>query len=333
LQRQYSRRQSSDRDSPSAALLQAVARGLDQDSGIIVSYAGVSPSLSDHPEETYSPQNPSSHDDRVTTLANGLIQAGLESIVSYELPVVVPIMMARTITTTTRKKMVLVTFFVAFQSLEQKASWLATEAHFQSTIHKRCSSGGRGGATRHHSNNNNNNNNNANNDNQHQDNGDDDTRQEPTFSYFDSATMTRYHYPSKASETVYCRRQPTPLGCNNNDHETSSSSSRGGNRGRGFNLEQPSIPVDMLDVQKSWLGDHAGRGVFAKVDIPAGSYLGLESAVHAVWFGPYTFDLILYNIYGRYSELFRKSRYGVLEACVYGYGYQQSPRVSPQFFV
>jgi hypothetical protein len=290
-------------------LLQAVAGALDE-FGIIVSYAGVSPSLSD-PDETQSPQSHS----RVT-LANGLIQAGMESILSYELP----LRMART----TRKKrgMVILTFFVAFQSLEQKASWLASEAHFQSIIHQRCSSGGvvGVGVTR----------NSNSKDNHHQDNddGDDGTRKEPTFSYFDSATMTRYHYPSKASEMVYCRRQPTPIGCNNDDDHELGHGSIASVSGRGFNLEQLSIPLAQLDVQKSWLGEHAGRGVFSKVDIPAGSYLGLESAVHAVWFGPYTFDIILYNIYGRHSELFRKSPYGVLEACVYGYGYQQSPRVS-----
>ena len=133
--------------------------------------------------------------------------------------------------------------------------------------------------------------------------------------YFDSATMMQYEYPSKASEVVYCRQQQRkPRGC-----------LRDQDGGRGFNLEWPNSKLSDLDVRHSTVGENAGRGVFAAVDIPARSYIGLESS-DRVFFDPDTHELAT-TLYFE-SKLFADSAHAVLYSYMYGYGYQSSAWVS-----
>lgn len=94
--------------------------------------------------------------------------------------------------------------------------------------------------------------------------------------YFDGATMASYMYPAKASETVFCRRVPESSSCQ---------------YGQGFDPERTNLPITVLEVKASSLGEHAGRGVFAKQDIPQMSYLGLERLVPRIHFSPKTYDL------------------------------------------
>lgn len=54
----------------------------------------------------------------------------------------------------------------------------------------------------------------------------------------------------------------------------------------------PNIPATSFEVQQSGVSDKAGRGVFTKVDIPAGAYLSAETNVAAVDFEPSTVSLI-----------------------------------------
>lgn len=96
--------------------------------------------------------------------------------------------------------------------------------------------------------------------------------------YFDGAQMMSYVYPSKASESVFCRRGSTPIGCDEM---------------HGFDPARENLSIDLLEVKTSSLGKHAGRGVFATVDIPQKSYVGLEDLVHNVHMSPSTFALII----------------------------------------
>eukprot|EP00957_Ditylum_brightwellii_P202014 15328197-Ditylum_brightwellii.AAC.1 len=77
--------------------------------------------------------------------------------------------------------------------------------------------------------------------------------------FFDGATMMTYQTPHKAFETKYCRSKPAPQGCS----ETS----------KGFSKSRPNAPVSSFEVKTSQVGDHAGRGVFATVDIPKGAHI------------------------------------------------------------
>jgi hypothetical protein len=100
---------------------------------------------------------------------------------------------------------------------------------------------------------------------------------ESPFVYFDGATMMSYHYPSKNSEAVFCRRQPTPEGCE---------------AGHGFDLDRANIPITALEVKQSTLGERGGLGVFATMDIPGLSYVGLEKIVHIVHMDPSAYAVI-----------------------------------------
>ena len=138
------------------------------------------------------------------------------------------------------------------------------------------------------------------------------------FLYFDGTTMMSYKYPSKQSEVVFCRREPTPEGCTG---------------GRGFDLDRINIPISALGVNQSSLGEHAGRGVFAKVDIPALSYVGLEENVHIYHMDPSTYALA--NSWCPHATTDKKCHWTyervwgeTIESYMHGYGHSFSYHVS-----
>lgn len=94
--------------------------------------------------------------------------------------------------------------------------------------------------------------------------------------HFDGPTMLTYQMPSKAVETVYCRRDDSPWEC----VEYS-----------GFDSEMMDINKSSLEVKKSLQGEYAGRGLFAATDIRAFSHLPLEDAVRAFHVGPLTWKV------------------------------------------
>lgn len=98
------------------------------------------------------------------------------------------------------------------------------------------------------------------------------------FRYSDGATMVSYQLPSRPIENVYCRHQPTPRSCINDEYL--------------YNSEISNTPASLMEVTTSKAGKNAGRGLFTTVDIPAGSYIYLETAVHSVRFFPSTRALI-----------------------------------------
>lgn len=93
--------------------------------------------------------------------------------------------------------------------------------------------------------------------------------------HFDSAVMEGYKHPSRASEIVFCRGNPENFYCRN-EH--------------GFDPERPNYDR-ALEVAPSTLGKNAGRGVFAKVDIPVYSYVDLSQVVHPVYMSPSTHEI------------------------------------------
>eukprot|EP00548_Thalassiothrix_antarctica_P004162 CAMPEP_0194146414 /NCGR_PEP_ID=MMETSP0152-20130528/20575_1 /TAXON_ID=1049557 /ORGANISM="Thalassiothrix antarctica, Strain L6-D1" /LENGTH=776 /DNA_ID=CAMNT_0038846929 /DNA_START=377 /DNA_END=2707 /DNA_ORIENTATION=+ len=94
--------------------------------------------------------------------------------------------------------------------------------------------------------------------------------------YFDGSTMEQFQFPGKSVEKVFCRETPTPATC----------------VFRGFDPYVQNIKVEKLKVQKSNISEKAGRGLFTTVDIPKGSYIAAETAVHILDFKPDTLKLI-----------------------------------------
>ena len=123
--------------------------------------------------------------------------------------------------------------------------------------------------------------------------------------YFDGATMVSYQEPSKRFENVYCRQEPVPDDCED----------------LRFDFSVPSLTTENFQIRESGAGDKAGRGVYAKVDIPHDTYLGPEEKMHSVHFTPSTFDLVvgMEAGYGYLEEV---------EAYMHGYGFQSSQFVS-----
>jgi hypothetical protein len=79
-------------------------------------------------------------------------------------------------------------------------------------------------------------------------------------------------------ETVFCRKEPKPEECWDGESIYSSN--------------YPNAPLSSFEVKKSGVGDNAGRGVFAKMDIPEDTYLSAETSCHSVLFMPSTVALI-----------------------------------------
>uniref|UniRef100_A0A7S4SHD5 SET domain-containing protein n=1 Tax=Ditylum brightwellii TaxID=49249 RepID=A0A7S4SHD5_9STRA len=97
--------------------------------------------------------------------------------------------------------------------------------------------------------------------------------------FFDGATMMTYQTPHKAFEVVYCRNIPMPAGCDEATH--------------GFSKSRPNAPVSSFEVKASQVGDHAGRGVFAKIDIPKGAHIGVEQSMNSINVASTTYDIAL----------------------------------------
>lgn len=84
---------------------------------------------------------------------------------------------------------------------------------------------------------------------------------------FDSTTMLGLEYPQRIRESEYCAfESPDDPLCEESK----------------FDQNIPDTPLDQLYVAQSSIGKNAGRGVFANVHIPAGSYIGSRSTAFAV---------------------------------------------------
>lgn len=135
-------------------------------------------------------------------------------------------------------------FVVAFKSFDTKADWLVDESLINLKIRQRLLPTVKG---------------------------------ESSLLHFDGATMLSYLHPSKASETVFCRRSSKPRPCE---------------AGHGFDPDRENLPLSVLEVKQSGLGEKAGKGVFAKIDIPHLSYLGLDKLISTIHMNPSSQDIM-----------------------------------------
>merc|ERR1740124_1451606 len=134
----------------------------------------------------------------------------------------------------------------------------------------------------------------------------------PALQQFDGSTMEGYRVPSKVFEVAYCRKVPTPVSCDST-----------------FAVRRKNIPVSSLEVRISDV-EGGGRGVFTKVDIEEGSFLGMAEAPMKVHFPPSTMDIIygLTEDFTKYAEsLIRMVHYAD------GYGWQMMGRGQEEYFV
>jgi len=122
----------------------------------------------------------------------------------------------------------------------------------------------------------------------------------PVFKYFDGATMQFFQMPSKRFETVFCRKEPTPPECL---------------EWRGFDPEIENAGISSFEVKVSGAGDNSGRGLYAKKDIPKGTYLTIDTSSFNVFFPPNTFSIII-EMEHQFDELVP------VEVYMHGYGYQ-----------
>ena len=132
------------------------------------------------------------------------------------------------------------------------------------------------------------------------------------FFFFDGATMQTYHFPSKGSEATFCRHAPNVTDCK---------------AGHGFDPTRMNLPLSALFVNQSSLGENAGRGVFARMDIPLHSYVGLDKLVPHIQMGVHTLDLI--SSWEKYMPVVHEFYFSEdLYIYTHGYGHYYSPNVS-----
>jgi len=98
-------------------------------------------------------------------------------------------------------------------------------------------------------------------------------RGDSPFRHFDGATMVSIQFPSRVVEEVHCRSRPLTELCA---------------LGHGFDSERQNIPASLLETK----GKGTRAGVFAKTDIPAGSYVAADDSVYSILFNPATSSLI-----------------------------------------
>jgi hypothetical protein len=145
-----------------------------------------------------------------------------------------------------------------------------------------------------------------------------------SLQWFDSATMLSLKYPSKHSAIHYCHYGNH--GDNDEkDHYCGNGKSAGGH---GYDPYVSNVPIDQMYVDKSRVGDHAGRGVFAKVDIPTGTYVGLETTVHSILYDWTTTDL--HNDMVDFVPEYAKGDGRIIFVFAEAYGYSQDPWNQPQ---
>lgn len=120
------------------------------------------------------------------------------------------------------------------------------------------------------------------------------------FRFFDGATMIGYQYPSRVVENVFCREIPTPPFCD---------------ASHGFDPYTTNIKLSSLEVKTSLI-PNAGRGVFTKIDIPKGSYIGLEEVSSNVIVMPEEVHLIQTFL----NEAI-VNRWKMFDAYLYGLGF------------
>ena len=92
----------------------------------------------------------------------------------------------------------------------------------------------------------------------------------PALLYFDAPAMMEYQLPSRAQETVQCRREDKQKDC----YEPL------------LDPEFVNVPMSHIKAEKSKIGEYSGRGIFAVQDIPKNSILAVDSTVKSFHVSP-----------------------------------------------
>jgi hypothetical protein len=139
----------------------------------------------------------------------------------------------------------------------------------------------------------------------------------PSLKIFDGSTMANFQRPTKRVETIFCRRVPIPIECTFES------------LGRGFDPRRINIALSNFEVRISGAGDKAGRGLFAKTDIPDFAYMAVEQVPHSVYFPPSTHELIE-DMGEEISSAMGVWYYQTLQFYMFGYGFSRNFHVSVQ---
>jgi spermidine synthase len=133
------------------------------------------------------------------------------------------------------------------------------------------------------------------------------------FKHFDGPTMQSFSYPSKQSEILFCRGNPHVKDCMD---------------GHGFDPERLNLPLTTtLRVNQSSLGESVGRGVFANIDIPEASYIGLDKLIPIIHISAQATDLMSFW-FERVPWVYDNYWGEEIEYYLFGYGHVFSYNVS-----
>ncbi|KAG7351434.1 SET methyltransferase domain containing protein [Nitzschia inconspicua] len=124
---------------------------------------------------------------------------------------------------------------------------------------------------------------------------------------FDAAIMLTIQNPPSHSSWFFCEGYGSDSDC----------------EFHGYDPEYPNIPLTDLYVGKSKAGEHAGRGVFANVDIPSSSNIGLETTTQSIHFEWMTTELHR-NMMEETPE-YAGGKAKIVHVYAEAYGYASSP--------
>jgi hypothetical protein len=118
-------------------------------------------------------------------------------------------------------------------------------------------------------------------------------QEEVVFEYFDDGTMKSYEHPSRYIENTWCHSTAAALNkglCGDFSYDASRYSGR--NPYHRMDNSVADVPSSSFYVGSSTVGDRSGRGVFTKVFIPKGSYIGMDDCVNGMFVPPNVLSLI-----------------------------------------
>ncbi|KAG7357242.1 spermidine synthase [Nitzschia inconspicua] len=112
------------------------------------------------------------------------------------------------------------------------------------------------------------------------------------LSYFDGVTHLGYQVAPKAWETLYCRREPTPFECSYRHLDF---------KKRIFEYDFENEEKNPFEIKADWEGEGESKKitathVYAKVDIPAGSYIMPEHLASSLTLSQKAIDNLRDNI-------------------------------------
>jgi hypothetical protein len=120
------------------------------------------------------------------------------------------------------------------------------------------------------------------------------------FRFFDGATLMGYQYPSRVSEELFCRDQPTPRGCD---------------RGHGLHPERHHAPLNILNVRPKPT-PNASVVVFSTQEIRRDTYVALDATSDKFLVMPPTAQLIRQYR----DQIYTPSRLKMIDTFLFEYG-------------